>query len=81
MAFMADARFAALLNEPVDSWGVAYDFDYHHIIDDVADGWHNHSGTAPPSPIWKLRGKIAQCVDAESGRARLVFGQIHRVIL
>jgi hypothetical protein len=45
MAFSRPKWVAELLEEPVDTWGIMYDFASSPIKDDLAGGWHAWSGT------------------------------------
>jgi hypothetical protein len=44
MDFWEENLHIALVEEPVDTWGLAYDLDTHRIIDDIPGGWHSYSG-------------------------------------
>jgi hypothetical protein len=45
MAFNGPEWVAELLDEPVDSWGVMYDFEVSRIEGIVPRGWHAYRGT------------------------------------
>jgi hypothetical protein len=33
-----------LLDEPIDTWGIMYDFIVRHVTNDLPDGWNANSG-------------------------------------